>query len=534
VTPIYDVIIVGSGPAGVSAAFPLVERGLQVLMLDGGRESSALYPPQEYLSARATDAEQWRWMVGSDFYALQQQNAVSPKLRVPAYREVFSNYAEENRIIAKNFVVAGSLATGGLSNAWGCGVAKLSTAELAEYPCATHEMEEAYAAVARRIGISGRHEDDLSAYFGVDEWAQPPITMDALNTQLLRRYAGKRNTLHSLGVRLGRSRVAVLSQDYNARRACNLSGNCLWGCSQQALYSASHEVTALQKHGNFTIQKGFIVKAILKQGEEWLVAGKIATGDFYHRARCIVLAAGTLATTRLVLQALNHHEPKRLLSCPTAAFLLWLPSQLGAARKASFGLGQLSMALQMNEGVAGFGSTFSASGIPISEFVRHVPLIRRSGINLLKGLLSSCLVGNLFLNGSFSNNEVQLSQSGDLEIRGDYHKSILQKAMTEASSVLRRAFLHLGGIILPGSFQQGAPGSDIHYAGTLPMRLTPRPGETSSVGAVSGLPGVYVVDGACLPSLPEKSHTLTIMANAHRIGHELNARYNSKITNDRL
>ena len=33
-----DVVIIGTGPAGVSAAYPLVEAGLQVLMIDGGRQ----------------------------------------------------------------------------------------------------------------------------------------------------------------------------------------------------------------------------------------------------------------------------------------------------------------------------------------------------------------------------------------------------------------------------------------------------------------------------------------------------------------
>ena len=50
------------------------------------------------------------------------------------------------------------------------------------------------------------------------------------------------------------------------------------------------------------------------------------------------------------------------------------------------------------------------------------------------------------------------------------------------------------------------------------MRKTPVVGETSQLGEVLGMEGVYVVDGACLPVLPEKSHTLTIMANADRIG----------------
>src|SRR3990167_5740674 len=36
---IYDVAIVGSGPSGVHAAYPLIEAGLQVAMIDGGLNS---------------------------------------------------------------------------------------------------------------------------------------------------------------------------------------------------------------------------------------------------------------------------------------------------------------------------------------------------------------------------------------------------------------------------------------------------------------------------------------------------------------
>jgi hypothetical protein len=50
------------------------------------------------------------------------------------------------------------------------------------------------------------------------------------------------------------------------------------------------------------------------------------------------------------------------------------------------------------------------------------------------------------------------------------------------------------------------------------MRHKPVIGETTSLGEVLGMDGLHVVDGACLPILPAKSHTLTIMANADRIG----------------
>jgi choline dehydrogenase-like flavoprotein len=55
------------------------------------------------------------------------------------------------------------------------------------------------------------------------------------------------------------------------------------------------------------------------------------------------------------------------------------------------------------------------------------------------------------------------------------------------------------------------------------MRRRPRIGETNVLGEIAGVANAHVVDGACLPTLSEKSHTLTIMANADRIGRALAA-----------
>ena len=45
----FDVIIVGSGPAGISAAIPLAESGLRVLMVDGGGHASIAPQPNHFL-----------------------------------------------------------------------------------------------------------------------------------------------------------------------------------------------------------------------------------------------------------------------------------------------------------------------------------------------------------------------------------------------------------------------------------------------------------------------------------------------------
>lgn len=515
----FDVIIVGSGPAGVSAAFPLVEAGLRVLMVDGGKQGDVLPPDQNFLSARAHDVGQWKWMVGEDFYALKMREAISPKLRVPSQAYTFDGFSRRNHIEGKEFITVGSLAQGGLSNAWGCGVARWSSTDLAEFPFAASDMTLSYANVSRRIGISGRSEDDMANYFGLDEFAQDPIPMDDLHVWLSHRYAKSRTKLRAQGFALGRSRVAALSNDGLDREACNLCGNCLWGCSRRSLYSAVNELSALRKHPNFVEFSGFMVDILSHDGSSWAATGTAlgGCGRKSITARKIVLAAGTLATTRIVLKSLNIQHSISLLSCPTAAFLLWIPRLFGIKRLSGFGLGQLSFALTLRNGIDAFGSTFSTTGIPISEFACHLPMSRRYGIDFLRDLLSSCVVGNIFLPGQFTKAEVKLSEDGALVVSGSYRDSVAP-LMREAKRNLGKAYWSMGALMLPGSFTVGRPGGDIHYSGTLPMRETPAIGETSAIGEVKGLNGVHVVDGACLPNLPAKSHTLTIMANADRIG----------------
>ncbi len=516
----FDVIIVGSGPGGVSSAFPLVQAGLQVLLVDGGREMALKSPVKTYLTSRGEDETQWHWMVGRDYHALHHVDAVSPKLRVPMLAPVFEGYSAANQIHASTFVAVGSLAQGGLSNAWGCGVARLSSEELRDYPFPASEIEPSYETVTRRMGVSGAVDDDLSDYFGLDGWADPPIRMDTLHSRLWHTYGKKKSALSAMGVRMGRSRVAALEQDRGERRACDLSGNCLWGCHRRALYSATDDLEQLQRYPNFTYRSGFLVDRVVRSGDYPAVVGSDQSVPETIKARKVVLAAGTLATTRLALQALQMAGPVAMQNCPTAAFLLWLPGALGIRREPAFGLGQLSFALALAPGVSGFGSLFNPTGIPLAEFVRYMPIGPRYAIDILKALMSSCVVGNVFLPGRYSTATLSMTHAGALQVAGGYHPDVAP-FMRLVERRLRNAFWKLGAVLLPKSFTIGRPGSDVHYASSLPMCSQPGPGQTDARGELYGLADVYVADGASLTSLSEKSHTLTIMANADRIGRGL-------------
>ena len=84
-----------------------------------------------------------------------------------------------------------------------------------------------------------------------------------------------------------------------------------------------------------------------------------------------------------------------------------------------------------------------------------------------------------------------------------------------------RALRRLGYTASAALIQRPAMGAGLHFAGPLPMSASPGRYETDRNGLLAGTRGVYVVDGACFPRLPAKNLTLTIMANALRIGRRI-------------
>lgn len=513
-----DILIIGAGPAGTSAALALAGSGLRVRLLDAGPSGGApvsLPPDRDLLTMRRDDAAQWQWQVGAAFAALRAAAGNSPKLRIPGLMRVFAGYAEANRIEGLDgFQVVGALAAGGLSNAWGCGVAAFDADELAPLSAARlSAMAASYARVARRMGLSGAAADELSALLGVDDWAAPALPMDALHTQLATRHRPGQADF-----RLGRARVAVLStpSDDPTRLPCDLRGLCLWGCPRRSTWSAALDLPAIRRAG-IAIEQAVQVRALVRVGDGWQAEGHVDGAPVQFRARRILLAAGTLASTRLVLAALPSPPAEvALQSNPTAAFLALSPSRLGAGPEQAFGLAQLSFAALAEGASPAWGNLFSTAGLPVSEFLGYLPASRRAGLPLLRALLPACSVGNVFLPGGLSAHRASLGPAGELRVRGGFAEGMTARMASARQTVaggLRRA----GAWMLPGSFVAAAPGADLHYAATLPMRSAPQAHETTVDGEVAGLPGLFVVDGAALPGLPAKAHTLTIMANADRI-----------------
>ena len=523
-----QVVIVGSGPAGVSAAFPLVERGIRVLMLDAGRATpSSLSGADGHDTLRRLreSRRHSKVMCGERFERFAAEDGASPRYRVPAYREVFAGFIRRHAIRTSNFTAVGSLARGGLSNAWSAAVSRFDDADLADFPISFSDLRTSYRRVGQRIGVNGASDDDLSAFHGDEESLQPPIEPRGNAGLLYRRYRARPGPAHERGILLGHVRSAVLTRDHQGRRGCTSCGLCLYGCAGRSIWSAQHDLATLLRSPAFRYRGGAFVTRLrrLETGYGITVdpAGGGALPSREIRTKRVILAAGAIGSTRLVLDALEmHDEDRTLVSNPVANFALFLPRWRigGLLDEDVFGSKQLAfrVATPGSRERYAFGELHLADTTPTSDILAHMPFSWPLSRRIARSLQPGLLLGQLDLGGSFSRSTMRLRRSGELDIRGG-HTPAAAPAIKTAVNRLAGALWRYGVCLVPGSVHVYGPGRDAHYAGTVPMRAAPRAGEADARGEVQGLPGVHVVDGAALTTLPAKRHTLTIMANADRI-----------------
>ena len=513
------VAVIGSGPAGVSAARPLVEAGLPVTMIDAGGGPPSLpatRPPLAELRAGGPDA--WRHLVGEDLRGMRLMPAVSPKLRLAAGPDNFAAFAQANAIDSDNFVVIGALVRGGLSNIWGAATFTYDRTDMAGWPIGPAELAASYRRISERIGMSGPEIDELDREVP-PLVLQQPLPLSPLELRIVAAHSRRR----SGEFQLGRSRVAVLSADYRGRKGCTLDNACMFGCVQGSIYSSAQEIPDLARAPNFNFEPGFVVDRLRCDGAGWTVIGHDRQSGMRRefRAEKVVLAAGAIASARLALEAIGGTgNSARLEHNPAIAFPILFPGALGTAPpERAFGLAQLIFRLPLGSGDPAdeiLGQLYPANANSVTDFLARMPTTRPGGIGLLREMIPALMIAFVFFPGRYSNNRVRLVEGHDgiphLAIEGANSPDFSRLARATLRR-LRRHFLRLGGLVLPASSQIMQPGADVHYAGPLAMGS-----RSDRLGEVNGAPGLHAVDGAALPSLPPRNPTLTIMANADRIG----------------
>ncbi len=525
-----DVVIIGSGASAVNAAYPLVEAGFAVRMLDYGNRDTVYrqrIPAGSFSEIRHTDPNQHRYFLGDHFEGIGFGYTGAGAQLTPPRQYVLRDTQVLTPVVSKTFFPIESLALGGLAGAWGAGCPQFGEADLGGFPLSRTSLDPHYEAVAERIGISGAH-DDLLPFLGNLKAMQPPVEVDTNGQSILQRYQKIRLRLNGVGFYLGRPRLAMLSEHHRGRGPTQYYDMEFWTDTDKSVYRPQWTVDELRSFPNFDYRESVFVHEFVEsrsKGVEVRAKNK-NTGDFEcHRARLIVLAAGTLGTTRIVLRSFGLYQRRVPLVCNphTYAAMLNVNTLGKPGRDARHSLAQLCFVYAPggNAHSATVGHLYSYRSLLTFRLAKDSPLPFRETLKLIRLVLPSLSIliiqhqdngshGKYCLlspdrEGGADRLEIQFTLSPDE-----------RKAADQTERAILSSFRKLGCLC----FRRVRPehAASVHYAGTFPMSAREQELTTDLDGRLRGTTRVYLADGSVFPSLPSKGLTFTMMANANRVG----------------
>lgn len=516
--------VVGSGPSGVACAQALLSRGLDVTMLDIGDELPADHQ-QRVERMRQALPDAWN---GDDLRDLRGTMAVSTQgiQKKQAYGSdfVYGDGERDTRLEPHGVDAAASVARGGFSNVWGAAVLPFMAADIGDWPVTVAELAPHYEAVLARMPLAGT-DDDLAPILPLYARERQPLRPSAQARALLEDLARGRERLRRQGFVFGASRLAVAARTPSAPSGCVYCALCLSGCPYGLIYNSAQTLSVLMEQPGFRYVPGVVVRKIRESnGGVAIDADARAGGPARHfEGARIFLAAGVLSTTKILLDSLGAHE--RELSMKQSQYFAfpWLRYRKtpGVAGERLHTLAQAFIEVMdpsLTERTIHM-QVYTYNALYWSAFG---PAARMAAARRALGSLMSRLLyvqGYLHSDLSSAIGVRLVKRDGGtrlrLEPRPDPRGAALVKRLVDKVAAARADFR---AVPLKPWLMIGRPGYGSHVGGTFPMRRGPRDFESDSLGRPAGFTRVHVVDATGLPSIPATTLTLSVMANAHRIG----------------
>lgn len=504
---IYDLIIIGTGPASASFGLKVQNKDLKILFIDGGNKS--------HLTNLSNDNFQSAYNNSNEHiveYLDNLDTGISPKFNTPLSRSFDYN----NEIALENFDFKNFLSIGGYSNLWGAGVSLYDKKEINEnFPFDYNEINSCYDEVLEIIGAS-RQEPQKELNQKLFSSSNSHYLPTQFSRILKKYYSSKQNQ----SFKLSPSTIAVLNKDEGVRKKCNYCDKCLYGCERGSIYNSTYNIDNLitEKNTNITDNTKVIN---LRSGSDLVIVECLKDHkkvDFF--ARKVAVGAGTIQSTILALKLAKYYNPVRLIHAPSAAFLAIDYNKRILEFEPKHSLSNLNFEISNEIELIAYGNIFPTTGIHPSFFYPYISNLPIKFFNTIyRNFSSNIFAGNIFLDGKYSNTSIQF-QKGDIKITGGEHEQC-EFEFLKLKKSLSRELRKLNCLILPYSFNRANIGADFHYVGTLPMSKNPEKMQTNRLGCLNNINNIHFIDGSILPHLPAKAHTTTIMANAIRIASEI-------------
>jgi hypothetical protein len=477
----HEVVIIGDGPAAISFFNRIKKKRENVALITTSR-----YPHTENIFSRysaidLTSPSSWKFLNCSDHTIVKRENFLSnPK--------------------GNKFTSIEYFGIGGLTNRWGAGCAKLNKNDLGIEGSLMNSIASYYQETEQQVGIYYQGNDALDDYLGEFSKSSKKLNSPYKITFPL---------FQTQWVKIGRTRQALLQVGNEYRKPCINCGGCFIYCQNKSIYNARYLLKASTEelYTSSTVTElslaegGYRLNITNNYGESRNITSKF-----------VILAAGTLGSTRLLSSLIGKTTFSNFHHSIVARALFFSTRQ---EKVNNFPMGQYVAQIKIGDNKNAYASFIHGVSIPTSDIVDLLP-IKNNLIYLMVNFIKKYLVvAMIFYSSEFSNYKIKL-ESGNLQFDNcnvsPYfklsHKSALSrlKAIMNLNNLYKIPFL---SVILP-------KGLDIHYGGTIPIGPNDYINCTEEC-EIRGFGNLYVVDGSWMPQIPEKPHTLTIIANAMRV-----------------
>ncbi|HEY6315546.1 MAG TPA: GMC family oxidoreductase [Streptosporangiaceae bacterium] len=511
----YDVVVVGSGPGGATTAARVAETGQRVLLLERGD-----FLPRERANwdSRAVFGD-LKYTAGETFYDARDR-PFRPELHycVGGNSKVYG--AALFRLLPADFGEVRH--PDGVAPAW-----PLSYADLGPY----------YVRAEDLFWVHGQHGEDPFAGPSSRDYRYPPVRHEPRIQQLSDglRELGLHPFHLPLGVQLSQDARGRATADSRCIRCDRVDGfPCLVGAKADAEWAVIRP--ALATHPNLTLMTRTTVGRLLTDAGGRAVTGVAVTlpdgspGTF--TADVVVLSAGAILSAALLLASASDQHPRGLANSSDLVGRNYLRHN---------NLALIAFSREPNPAV--FAKTLALNDFygPSQEWpypMGHIQMLGKSDDWQIKGAAPRGLgwapaapygqVARHSIDFWLSSEDLPLAGSRvTLRPDGAIRLALQPGNNTEGLTRLRTIFQAMLGklgmaettfvrsLYLHKAFDEAATA---HQAGTVRFGTDPAASVLDVHCRAHDLDNLYVVDGSFMPSIGAVNPTLTIIANAPRVG----------------
>lgn len=520
-------LIIGSGPAAISCAKGLLSRGVSnIVIVDQGNtleddkaELIKRFKNKSYEQWNQEDIQKLKSGVKTDARGIPKKLIYGSDY---SYRDPFHFLNKEE----KDVEITSSFAKGGLSTVWGANLLPFSRSDISKWPIQYEEMAKSYEKVLEYVPMSVISNEETKTIDHLTKdfpYFKKSVTYLKRSTQAGHLYQKMRineNKLKKDGLIYGHSRLAIKNDEQDCER-CTF---CMYGCPKELIYSSSSTLDQLIKTNDVEYRPHHLITELSSDGNDIIVKGKntFENQEFELKPERVFLATGPLTNNKLI-KKLDKKEEISYQMLDSQYFLAPFFSFKGFSNpeiERDHALSQIYMELK-DETLSDynihlqfysyndfypralqtvFGPLYPLFAFPLKFFLNRMYLVQ----------------GYLHSNDSHGVT-CRVNKDDSLYIEKIPDKRVNPLVKKVLYRLLKHAF-SLGGFIVPMAAKIFPPGESKHIGGQFPMAKDPKDLETDRWGRFNKYSNLHIVDSSIFPSIPGTTITLSIMANAFRIG----------------